>query len=84
LILSDITQYINIGYLVMEQGLDILPGVDREKQLYYQRDVDSSGLKDEGDSKLLAEGVKAIFGYSGKTFNPVDAVKGYEYTQRPK
>lgn len=84
LILSEITQYINIGYLVMEQGLDILPGVDREKQLYYQRDVDSSGLKDEGDSKLLAEGVKAIFGYSGKTFNPVDAVKGYEYTQRPK
>ena len=84
LIFSEITQYINIGYLLMEHGIDVLPGIDRERQLYYQRDVDQSGLKDEGDSKLLAESIRAIFGYSGKTQNPVDAIKGFEYTQRPK
>jgi hypothetical protein len=44
--------------------------------------VDSSGFKDKGDSKLVAALMKTFVGYSGKTFNPYDAIKSYEYMSR--
>ena len=38
-------------------------------------------LKDKGDSKLFANVMRTFVGYTGKTFNPVEAIKGYEYMQ---
>ena len=46
-------------------------------QEYYQQDVNESGLGDEGDSKLVAKFMKTYLGYSGKTFNPIDAIKSF-------
>jgi hypothetical protein len=82
MLLNELNSYIKMGKLMAEHTFDLLPGIDYTKQLWYQKDVDESGLKDEGDSKFLAEFVKSFFGYSGKTFHPIDAVKGYEGLNR--
>jgi hypothetical protein len=82
LIFSEITQYIKLVQLAFMHAGDATGLMDYETSLYYQHDVDSSGLKDEGDAKFLAVLAKTL-GYSGKTFNPDDAIKGYEYTQNP-
>lgn len=82
LIFSETTQYINIANLMVQHGLDLLPGTDFNSSLYYKKDVDESGFKDEGDSKLVAAVMKTFVGYTGRTFNPVDAIKSFEYGQK--
>ena len=83
LIFSEITQYIKLIQLSFMHAGDATGIMDYETSLYYQHDVDSSGLKDEGDSRFMAILARTL-GYSGKTFNPDDALKGFEYTQRLK
>jgi hypothetical protein len=84
LVFNETTRYINLTTLIGEHMLNVLPGIDFNHSLYYQKDVDESGLKNKGDSKLVAAAVKSLFGYTGKTINPVDAIKSYEYMQRQK
>lgn len=84
LVFNETTRYINITKLVGEHMLNVLPLVDFNSDLYYSKDVDESGMKDKGDSKLIAAAIKSIIGYTGKTIHPVDAIKSYEYIQRMK
>ncbi len=56
-------------------------GVYDGESLYYKRDSGESPLKEKGDSKLFANFMKTFFGYTGKTFHPLDAVKGLEYAE---
>jgi hypothetical protein len=84
LILNQTSSYINMSKLLAEHALNVLPGVDFNSSLYYSKDVDESGLKDEGDSKLIAQMMKTFVGYSGKTFHPVDAIKAWEYLQKQR
>lgn len=84
LIFNETSRYINLTKLIGEHMLDVLPFVDFNKDLYYSKDVDDSGLKDKGDSKLIAAAVKSIIGYTGRTITPTDAIKSFEYVQRMK
>jgi hypothetical protein len=84
LVFNETTRYINLSTLIGEHMLNVLPFVDFNHDLYYSKNVDNSGLKDKGDSKLVAAAVKSLVGYTGKTFSPVDAIKSYEYIQRQK
>jgi hypothetical protein len=85
LILSETTQMLFMTKLLIEQGVNTIPGVHYfDNDLYYQKQVDQGGLGDEGDSKLLHELVRSFVGYSGKTFHPSDMVKSLEYGQRIK
>jgi len=85
LILSETTQMLYMSKLLLEQGVNTIPGVHYfDNNLYYQKEVDQGGLGDEGDSKLLHELVRSFIGYSGKTFHPSDMVKSLEYGQRIK
>ena len=61
---------------------NVTPFFDYDKALYYQKDSGESFLKEEGDSKFVAEFLRTFTGFTGKTFNPVDAVKGFEFSQR--
>ena len=83
LIFTQTSQLMNIGKLLTFQTLDLL-GADYSSNLYYAKDVDESGLKDEGDSKLWAQIVKTTTGYTGRTRHPIDAIKSFEYYQRGK
>jgi hypothetical protein len=88
LIFSETTQYINIANLMGQHALDLLPGIDFNSSLYYQKKASEATLlgvtlKDEGDSKLFAQ-LAALGGYTGKTFNPDEMVKSFEYSQRLK
>lgn len=84
LVFSETTQYIKISNLLLMQAGNMIPGMDFNSDLYYSKKVDESGFKDQGDSKLVAAFMKTFVGYTGRTFNPVDAVKSFEYTQRLK
>lgn len=52
--------------------------------LYYKKASGESMFKEKGDPKLLANIMQTFLGYTGKTFHPVDAIKGFEYSQRLK
>jgi len=84
LVFNETTRYMNLTKLIGEHMLNVLPGVDFNHDLYYSKDVDQSGLKDKGDSKLISAAVKSIIGYSGRTVHPDDAIKSFEYMQRMK
>ncbi len=56
-------------------------GVYDGESLYYKRDSGESPLKEKGDSKLFANFMKTFFGYTGKTFHPIDAIKGFEFAE---
>ena len=84
LVFNETTRYINITKLIGEHMLNVLPGVDFNSDLYYSKDVDQSGLKDKGDSKLISAAIKSIIGYTGRIINPDDAIKSFEYMQRMK
>ena len=58
-------------------------GID-DPSLYYKRKSGESIFKEEGDSKFIANVMQTFFGYTGKTFNPIDAIRGFEYAQRLK
>jgi hypothetical protein len=47
--------------------------------LYYKKDSGESMFKEKGDSKLMANFMRTFVGYTGKTFHPIDAIKGFEY-----
>lgn len=81
MIFSETTQFINMGYLMALQGASWI-GADYDKQLYYQQDAGGGGFKDKGDSKLLQQLMASFTGYTGKTFHPEDAIKGFEYSNR--
>ena len=83
LIFSETTQFINMGYLMALHAGELF-GMDYDKTLYYQTDAGGGGLKDKGDSKLLQQMVQSFTGYSGKTFHPEDAIKGWQYSNRLK
>lgn len=76
---NEVTRYIEISSLLVDHAQDIV-GLNSDS-LYYKANVDNSGLKDKGDSKLVAKLFGAI-GYTGKTFTPYDAIKSFEYSQR--
>ena len=78
---NEVTRYIEISSLLVDHAQDIV-GLNSD-DLYYKSSVDNSGLKDKGDSKLAAKLFGAI-GYTGRTFNPLDAIKSFEYSQRLK
>jgi len=81
LIFSEVTRYIDLTGLLIDHTQDIFGFND--DSLYYKSKVDNSGLKDKGDSKLISK-LAGLAGYTGKTFNPVDAIKSFEYSQRLK
>lgn len=82
LVFKGLTDYMTITRLLLEHSLDVLPGVDYSSSLYYQKQVDHSGLKDVGDPKVVAAMFKLI-GYTGGTFEPVQNIKNYEsFTRR--
>lgn len=82
LIFNEITRYIDMTGLLVQHTGNII-GMSSDDGLYYKSQADQSGLKDKGDSKLLAKVIGSL-GYTGKTFNPYDAIKSYEYSQRIK
>jgi len=90
LIFSQTTQYINMTKLLALHAANVIPGVNFDSSLYYSKKVSDATffgaftLKDEGDSKLFAQLMKTFAGYTGKTFYPIDAIKGYEYFQRTR
>jgi hypothetical protein len=86
LVFGQITQYINMSKMASEHLLNVIPGVDFNSSLYYQKQSSDATLlgmtlKDEGDSKLFAQVMKTFGGYTGKTFNPIEAIKGWEFMQ---
>jgi hypothetical protein len=82
LIFNQTTQYIKITRLLAEHVANTTPFFNFNKDLYYSKDVDDSGLKDKGDAKILAQLAKTLVGYSGRTKHPIDAIKSWEYIQR--
>lgn len=89
LIFQEASNFISMGKQISEHVLNVLPGVDFNSSLYYQKkssDATFLGmtLKDEGDSKLFAQFMKTFVGYSGKTFNPEEAIKGWEFVQNQR
>jgi len=89
LIFGQLSQYLSMAKMTSEHLLDIIPGVDFNSSLYYQKkssDATFLGmtLKDEGDSKLFAQIMKTFGGYTGKTFNPIEAIKGWEFYQNQR
>jgi hypothetical protein len=81
LIFTQTSQYIKVVKLLGIHALNIFPG-NYDSSLYYSKKVDDSGLKDEGDSKLMAVGMKSFVGYSGRFFHPIDALKSFEYMSK--
>lgn len=82
LIWNQVTSYISLSKMALMHIGNITPFFDYDKSLYYQKDSGESFLKEEGDSKFVAEFLRTFSGFTGKTFNPVDAVKGFEFSQR--
>jgi hypothetical protein len=82
---NQMTSYISMSKMVLMHIGNLTPFFDYDKSLYYQKDSGESFLKEEGDSKLVAEFFRTFAGFTGKTFFPVDAVKGFEFSQqRPR
>jgi len=81
LIFTEVTRYMKITKLLGLHALNVIPGVDFDSSLYYSKDVDESGFKDMGDPKVMAA-LMQLLGYTGGTFQPIQKIKGYEYTQR--
>ena len=84
LLWNQVTSYISLSKMTLMHIGNLTPFFDYDKSLYYQKDSGESWLKEEGDSKFVAEFIRTFTGYTGKTFNPVDAVKGFEFSQRLK
>lgn len=82
LLWNQVTSYINLSKMTLMHIGNLTPFFDYDKALYYQQDSGESFLKEEGDSKFVAEFLRTFTGFTGKTFNPVDAVKGFEFAQR--
>lgn len=86
ILFTNITQFLKLTQLAILQTLDLFPGIDYSRNLYYQKDGDIGDgalfLKDEGESKLFAGLMKTFVGYTGKTFSPADKIKDFEFTQR--
>ena len=82
LIWNQVTSYISLSKMALMHIGNLTPFFDYDKSLYYQKDSGESFLKEEGDSKFVAEFMRTFTGFTGKTFNPVDAVKGFEFSQR--
>lgn len=66
-----------------------LVGISDTDSLYYskkQSDASIFGmtLKDKGDSKLFANALQTFGGVSGKSWTPLDLLKGFQYSQRLK
>ena len=76
ILLNQATETLKMSGLLLMHGGELF-GMNYDKQLYYQKDVNEGGLGDEGDSKLLAKFMKSYVGYSGKTFHPIDAIKSF-------
>ena len=55
-----------------------------QPELYYKKDVGENPFKQEGHSKLLANFMQTFLGYTAKTWNPLDGLRGFEYSQRLK
>jgi hypothetical protein len=81
LIFNEVTRYIDIAGLLVDHAQDVV-GIN-DDNLYYKSKIDDSGLRDKGDSKLFAK-TMGILGYTGRSFNPADAVKSFEYAQKLK
>lgn len=82
LIFGQITQYMKISKLMIDHATDVIPGIDNSTSLYYQQDVDETGLRDEGDSKLISNVLRTFGGYTGRTFHPIDLVKSFKTNDR--
>lgn len=52
--------------------------------LHYEKASGESSFKEKGDSKFIANFMQTFLGYTGKTFHPIDAIRGFEYSQRLK
>jgi hypothetical protein len=88
LIFTQTSQYIDMSKLIGEHVLNLV-GFDFNSSLYYSKKSSEATflgmtLKDEGDSKLFAQMMKTFGGYTGKTFNPIDAIKGWEFFQKQR
>jgi hypothetical protein len=89
LALGQVGTYMNMSRLTIEHLLDVIPGVDFNSSLYYQRKSSDATLlgmtlRDEGDSKLFSQLMQTFAGYSGKTFHPDEAIKSWEYAQKQR
>jgi hypothetical protein len=89
LALGQMSTYMSMSRLTIEHLLDVIPGVDFNSSLYYQRKSSEATLlgmtlRDEGDSKLFSQLMQTFAGYSGKTFHPDEAIKSWEYAQKQR
>ena len=80
ILFGTITNFLVITGQVLGHMGEIV-GID-SPELYYKKDVGSNIFKEEGDSKLIANFMQTFLGYTGKTFNPLDGLKTFEYAQR--
>lgn len=80
LVLNQISSYIHLAELTTRH-IAGFAGANTD-DLYYKKDVDEGFMKDKGDSKLVAEAARTLLGFTGKTFHPVDMVRGFESMQK--
>ena len=79
---GSVTNFMVLGKQLFEHMGELL-GMHFD-DLYYKKKSGENMFKEEGDSKFVANFMQTFLGYTGKTFHPVDAIKGFEYSQRLK
>ena len=75
-----VTNFLVMGKQLLGHMGEII-GIE-DDSLYYKKDSGESSFKEKGDSKFVSNFMQTFMGYTGKTFHPIDAIRGFEYSQR--
>lgn len=79
ILFGTLSNFIIMFNQLLLHGHELVGG--KHPDLYYKKDSGESMFKQKGDSKLFANLMKTFVGYTGKTFHPIDAIKGFEYSE---